>query len=771
MTVPTLLELAALPRWVAWRTERRKGTTAVTKVPKNPHTLTDAASTRPGDWGTRAQAEDADRRLPPSDHGPGGVGLILGDWSGLAIGGVDLDACRDPATGTLEDWAQDVLFLLATYAEVSPSGTGIKAFFYLEPSAVEALRAAHVLNPDALGRSFKRGTGRDHPPAIEVHLGGRYYTVTGDCLDDYPDGPRVVKTAVLRTLLGDIGPAFAKQSAGDAKPDRSGRAFALAGRMRAEGQSFEDFKCALDGNDDLAAWKRSKGEAHGERELKRTWDRAVLSEAWSVPNLALAVADTLPAPGLPLDLFAGRWADWVMRAAQRAGSPPDYVALSLLVVVGATIGNARWASPWDGWEHPPIIWGACIGNPSAGKSPGIEAATGPLDKLAGELNDDWEERLRDHRTQAQAAKETRKRWEQDVAAAVKNGVPPPTEPIGARDPTQPRKRRVYTNDPTVEAARDMSAANPRGLLLHRDELAGWLASMGKYGNGNAGADRGFWLQSYEGKRWSSDRVKDGDDAPDVPHLTVGILGAFQPDRLASALLVGDDDGLPARFLYSWPVQSATVPPRPGRDPLPIDLIAALRRLRDLPMPEGSPVIMMFDEDAADTLNMWRQEVRDIETGATGLFLSWVGKLPGMAVRLAPIVAHLTWLCASGERPPPDRITLDDLVRVLGFLTDYAVPMARRAFGEAALPEAERDARRLARWYLRQPVPRPDVLNARDLRRMADGPGIETAARIEAAMMELTELGWVRFAPGREGTTSGRRRSDWSVNPAVRDHVP
>lgn len=279
------------------------------------------------------------------------------------------------------------------------------------------------------------------------------------------------------------------------------------------------------------------------------------------------------------------------------------------------------------------------------------------------------------------------------------------------------------------------------------------------------------LQSYEGKRWSSDRVKDGDDAPDVPHLTVGILGAFQPDRLASALLVGDDDGLPARFLYSWPVQSATVPPRPGRDPLPIDLIAALRRLRDLPMPEGSPVIMMFDEDAADTLNMWRQEVRDIETGATGLFLSWVGKLPGMAVRLAPIVAHLTWLCASGERPPPDRITLDDLVRVLGFLTDYAVPMARRAFGEAALPEAERDARRLARWYLRQPVPRADVLNARGLRRMADGPGIETAAQIEAAMMELTELGWVRFAPGREGTTSGRRRSDWSVNPAVRDHVP
>jgi hypothetical protein len=60
-------------------------------------------------------------------------------------------------------------------------------------------------------------------------------------------------------------------------------------------------------------------------------------------------------------------------------------------------------------------------------------------------------------------------------------------------------------------------------------------------------------------------------------------------------------------------------------------------------------------------------------------------------------------------PAPERITLDDVVRAIGFLSEYVVPMARRAFGEAALPEPERDARRLARWYLRQPHPRPAVV--------------------------------------------------------------
>ena len=111
-------------------------------------------------------------------------------------------------------------------------------------------------------------------------------------------------------------------------------------------------------------------------------------------------------------------------------------------------------------------------------------------------------------------------------------------------------------------------------------------------------------------------------------------------------------------------------------------------------------------------------------------------------------------------------------RVLtGFLSEYAVPMARRAFGEAALPEAERDARRLARWYRRRPIPRPAVVNARALRRMQDGPGIPTAPRIDAALSELAELGWVHPAPNRDGSHSGRQRGDWAINPAVREASP
>ena len=59
-------------------------------------------------------------------------------------------------------------------------------------------------------------------------------------------------------------------------------------------------------------------------------------------------------------------------------------------------------------------------------------------------------------------------------------------------------------------------------------------------------------------------------------LAVGILGGIQPDRLATLVLAGDDDGLAARILYIWP---ETGPPRrPDRAADDAAALAALRRI-------------------------------------------------------------------------------------------------------------------------------------------------------------------------------------------------
>jgi hypothetical protein len=345
--------------------------------------------------------------------------------------------------------------------------------------------------------------------------------------------------------------------------------------------------------------------------------------------------------------------------------PAGYVATALLSVSGSLIGNARWAQPWEEWAEPPAVNVALIGPPSAGKSPSLDALVEPITKIEAEDNEDWQERRRDHARDDLAAKVRRESWQKDVRTAVDLGNPPPVMPADATEPTPPQRRRIASTDPTVAKAERMSAANPRGLLLVRDELAGRVAGLDRYGGGG---DRQFWLQANGGRPWSPDRVKDADNEISVPHLTWGIVGGIQPDRLASLLLAGDDDGMAARFIYCWP--DAVSPRRP---PLGLGLAEAsewLKRLRTLPWTPPAPLLVPFSTAAQAIMQEWREATAAMEVGVGGLFLSWVGKLPGFAARLPLIFAHLAW-CADGRGDAPGEVNEADILRRLVLVLSWA----------------------------------------------------------------------------------------------------
>ena len=141
-----------------------------------------------------------------------------------------------------------------------------------------------------------------------------------------------------------------------------------------------------------------------------------------------------------------------------------------------------------------------------------------------------------------------------------------------------------------------------------------------------------------------------------------------------------------------------------------------------------------------------------------------GEAAGLRGAAGADLRALAW-CETCHGDPPREVTETDLLRAVTFLEDYAVPMARRAFGEAALPQAERDARRLARWILRQKS-RPATLNAKELRRAPNGPGIPDAGRVDAALAELEGLGWVRKAEPNRAGMGGRSRADWTPHPDI-----
>lgn len=486
-------------------------------------------------------------------------------------------------------------------------------------------------------------------------------------------------------------------------------------------------------------------------------------EPWPAPDLSLLIDERIPAPPVPPDVLPPLWERWTREAAEGAGAPQAFVVGALLSAAGALIGNSRWVSPWAQWREPPILNVALVGRPSSGKSPAMDQISGPLVALETDINADWGQRRRDHKRDVLEAAERLKIYESDVKEAVTRNLPPPEMPASAEIPPKIQRRRIFTVDPTIEAAARLSDGNPRGLLLIRDELSGWIASMDRYAAG-AGGDRAFWLQSYGGRPWTTDRVKN-DDPVIIPHLLWTILGTIQPDRVSSLLLAGDDDGLAARLLYVWP--DPLPPARPACRADDEGAQARMGRLLQLPWESPHPKILPFSEAAIDALVAWRREVATLEGEASGFLVSWIGKLPGMAARAALILEHLEWSETAPETPAPEAISERSALAAIVFLADFALPMARRTFGAAALPEAERDARRLARWLNKQ-TPIPEIVNAKALRRLAAGPAIPDSARMDAALAELAAAGWCRPAPVRAGDTAGRARKDWALNPALRE---
>jgi len=265
--------LANEARWVAWRNELRGKN--YTKVPYSLNGRR-AKSDDPATWGTRAEAEAIAAKLVNGQDG--GIGIQLGDLGGdMHLCGIDLDSCIAD-DGALAPWAAEFLSAVATYTERSPSGRGLKMFFYAASEDVRPFLDRIGVRPDASGarRSVPGQDGRDHGPAVEVYIAGRYFAVTEDVWPGTPDTLETPDAATLDRLSRLIPPARSTGVKGrnDADNSRSAAAFRMGMAMRRAGRTFEEFSEAVRTDPRTASWNAEKGVADGGRELHRIWQKA-----------------------------------------------------------------------------------------------------------------------------------------------------------------------------------------------------------------------------------------------------------------------------------------------------------------------------------------------------------------------------------------------------------------------------------------------------------------------------------------------------------------
>ena len=481
---------------------------------------------------------------------------------------------------------------------------------------------------------------------------------------------------------------------------------------------------------------------------------------WPEPAQRFLRADLPPAPDLPLaDVLGSNLAAWIADAADAKGAPADYVLASVLSVAGSAIGNARWVSPWHGWSEPPVLWTMCVGLPSAGKSPAIDAALTPLRRAEKPLREQAEAEMASWTEKAELAKLAEATWKEAAKAAIKAGETAPTRPEAAVCDPAPHLPRLCVNDATIERLGLIASRQPRGTLQMRDELAGWLEGMTRYSSG--GSDRPFWLEAYGGRGFTVERM--GREPLTIDRLSISVTGGIQPDRLRTLLFISDDDGLLARFLPIWPDPAPLKRPGAWGDELLLD--TALARLLSLDLvtdEDGNarPWFIPFNDAARDLMDAFRQAAREWEAGAEGLLLSFIGKLPGLAARLALVLAHLDWAAEAAEEPR--EIGVQHFGRAAHLVEAYLLPMARRAYADASVPKADRAARRLVAAIREQGWP---SFTSREVLRL-ERAGLRTAAELNPALATLEEGDCIRALDPPANPQGGRPLRLYAVNPAL-----
>jgi hypothetical protein len=259
----------------------------------------------------------------------------------------------------------------------------------------------------------------------------------------------------------------------------------------------------------------------------------------------------------------------------------------------------------------------------------------------------------------------------------------------------------------------LASAAPKGLLIVRDELAGWISGMTNYND----ARRAFWIEAFGGRQYRVERQKHPEPII-VPRLAVSVFGGVQPDRLGP-LMREADDGLLARVLWSWP---DPIPFRLSRRaPNSVCAIEAFNRLRCLDLQPGdpsSPILVPLADDALVLLEEFAQGIQERQATAGGLMRSALGKARGLALRLSLVVELLWWCGQQGMAPAPKQITARAFAAAAHLLDDYFLPMADRVYGDDAASLRDRNAATLARWIVRD---KPAEVYVRRLQRAESAP--------------------------------------------------
>ncbi|MDP9438111.1 MAG: DUF3987 domain-containing protein, partial [Actinomycetota bacterium] len=629
------------------------------------------------------------------DNGLDGVGLVFTEEDPFAF--VDLDGVLDPETGEMDPGAAKIVDGLDSYTEISSSGRGLHVVVRGEKpgprckdkgKGVEMYDRRQYLAVSGRPLPGRRATVEDRGEA----LAALYRETFGEGQEDGPDGelPEPVSPVmedgeiIERCRRARNGEKFAAlYNEGDTlehdgdhssadlalvgrlafytqDPEQLDRLFrssallrekweeredyrdrtirrALVGRTEFYGREYDPGEVVFDGDDeafgfvengahdaddtyDIVTPGSSPPRAPGAADARDTRDAMTPC----VPPLRYR-ADDAP---FPLHALSPALRRYLAEAAHAKEAPVEFVAVPMLAALVTAVGASRRFRIERTWAELPTLYTAVVALPASGKSPAEDAAMLPVYRQSRVLNQEYRQALQEHKAEHRA-------WEAEAADARKKKQALPEEP------EKPVKERIRVGDATVEALQLRMVENPRGLVLARDELAGFFNSLNQY---RQGADREFWLSQHSGRVPAVDR-KSADESYDIDYPSVSVVGSIQPDKL-KVLDIEAGDGMVERFLFAWP--DARRQPDSERDvseEAEDAYCGVWERLYALGMGEDefgnpAPRDVPLSPEAVPAWRAYKRALKDgaDEPGVSSFMRGVIGKMKAHLPRLALILA-------------------------------------------------------------------------------------------------------------------------------------
>ena len=778
-------ELKSKAQFVLWKYEEsskgKAGQSRPTKVPYSPSNPPRRASTtKPEDWGTLTDLAGLFEQ-----GGFDGVGYVFSEDDGIV--GVDIDHCRNRATGEITEEAQEVIDRLNSYTEVSPSGEGLHIFIRAE---------------------LPRGGNRK--ANVEMYNNDRYFTLTGQHLEGTPTSleqrdeelaelhsslfgktmplvgaqpplePQVSLTnqEVIQQLQEKYGERFTRLWEGDksAYDDDDSRAdLALVGMLSKVLGHAPERSDALFRQSGLmrAKWDEKRG--------KRTYGQITLEKALSdLPDVNKSDWGTLgelpavipQAPNMPVDLIPPPLKAWIKDAADRLCAPYEFIAIPAVCAAAAVLGRKVAIRPKqkDTWYEVPVLWGMIVADPSRWKTPSIQTGLEPLQALEKKAREEYELTLANNGVEIEVLQAEiaalrksieKSASEKDDHESIKNALKEKTERLEALSVAE---RRYTTQDGTVEKIAELLRENPNGLMVYRDELGGLFDTFHKKGRET---ERAFYLEGFNGKNpYTFDRI--GRGTIHVPPVALSIMGGIQPGRLSKHTTEAVDggsgaDGLLQRFqLTVWPDEFPEwqLVDRPPDHEAKAAALQLFKRLDVSSAVELGAELDVFDVDAVPFLRYSKEaqsvffewyeacmkRLRSEEYASSPAYQAHMGKYSALVTRLS-LVFHLLDVIAGKASGPVSANAAHLAVAWCEFLDGHA----------KKLYAIELHAPIDAAHSLRERIMQGEVPDGQTIRQIQrrQWRGLRTADDVKSTLRVLEAANWLRL----ESIIQGGRPSE------------